>query len=115
MQGAKIAGASRIIAVDRLAAEARSRQVARRDRRRRRVLCGRRSKGSASSTGGRGADYTFEVVGISQTIEQAFAMTRRGGTCVLVGAGSPTDEVTLQRDGALLGHEDVHRLRLRVD
>ncbi|MGO9343484.1 MAG: Zn-dependent alcohol dehydrogenase [Acidimicrobiales bacterium] len=92
MQGAKIAGASRIIAVDRLAAK----------------LDLARSLGATDVvdasltdavqdvrdiTSGRGADYTFEVVGVSATIEQAFAMTRRGGTCVLVGAGSPSDEV----------------------
>jgi S-(hydroxymethyl)glutathione dehydrogenase/alcohol dehydrogenase len=92
IQGAKIAGASRIIAVDRLAAKldlARS--------------LGATDVVDASSvdavegvreiTRGRGADYTFEVVGVSATISQAFAMTRRGGMCVLVGAGSPSDEV----------------------
>ena len=46
MQGAKIAGASKIIAVDRLAAEARSRKVARRNRCRRRVLGRVRSRES---------------------------------------------------------------------
>ena len=45
-------------------------------------------------TEGRGGDYVFEVVGRSQTIRTAFAATRRGGTTVLVGAGSPSDEVS---------------------
>ncbi|HXW33595.1 MAG TPA: zinc-binding dehydrogenase, partial [Acidimicrobiales bacterium] len=44
-------------------------------------------------TDGRGVDYAFEAVGKSQTIRQAFEMTRRGGTTVVVGAGSLTDEV----------------------
>jgi S-(hydroxymethyl)glutathione dehydrogenase / alcohol dehydrogenase len=93
MQGAKIAGASRIIAVDRLEPKL---ELAR--------LLGATDLVDASSvdpveevkalTGGRGADYTFEVVGIPATIKQSFSMTRRGGTTVLVGAGSATDEVT---------------------
>lgn len=92
MQGAKIAGASMIVAVDRLPAKldlARSLGATH-------VVDasgGDAVEGVREVTGGRGADYTFEVVGISETIEQAFAMTRRGGTCVLVGAGSPSDEV----------------------
>lgn len=44
-------------------------------------------------TGGLGVDHSFEVVGRSQTIRHAYDMTRRGGTCTLVGAGSSDDEV----------------------
>jgi len=47
-----------------------------------------------TDVGGLGVDVAFEVVGRSQTIAQAFAMARRGGTAVLVGAGSPEDAVT---------------------
>ena len=43
--------------------------------------------------GGRGADYVFEVVGRSETIRSAFAMTRRAGTCTIVGAGRFDDTV----------------------
>src|SRR5712692_354783 len=32
-----------------------------------------------------GVDFAFEVVGTQKTIEQAFASTHRGGTCVIVG------------------------------
>ncbi|HTY76320.1 MAG TPA: Zn-dependent alcohol dehydrogenase [Candidatus Bathyarchaeia archaeon] len=32
-----------------------------------------------------GVDFAFEVVGTQKTIEQAFASTHRGGTCVVVG------------------------------
>lgn len=39
-------------------------------------------------TGERGADVTFEVVGLEDTIGQALAMTRRGGQVVLVGLPS---------------------------
>ena len=44
-------------------------------------------------TDGRGADYVFEVVGRSATIRDAFAMTRRAGTCTIVGAGRYDDPV----------------------
>lgn len=36
-------------------------------------------------TGGKGADYTFEAVGLPKPIEQAFDATRKGGTCVISG------------------------------
>lgn len=36
-------------------------------------------------TGQRGADVSFEVVGLEASIDQAIAMTRRGGQAVLVG------------------------------
>jgi len=45
-------------------------------------------------TDGRGADFGFEVVGRADTIRTVFAAVRRGGTAVLVGAGSPAEEVT---------------------
>ena len=36
-------------------------------------------------TEARGADVAFEVIGLKQTIDQAIAMSRRGGETVLVG------------------------------
>jgi S-(hydroxymethyl)glutathione dehydrogenase/alcohol dehydrogenase len=93
MQGAKIAGASKIIGVDRLAPKLElARSLGATD-----VVNateGDPVEAVKALTDGRGADFTFEVVGISATIKQSFAMTRRGGTTVLVGAGSPSDEVT---------------------
>ena len=44
-------------------------------------------------TGGRGPDYVFEVVGRPETIRLAYSMVRRGGTAVVVGAGSADDQV----------------------
>jgi Zn-dependent alcohol dehydrogenase len=44
-------------------------------------------------TGQRGADVVFEVVGLGPTIDQALAMTRRGGQTVLVGI--PAMDVTV--------------------
>ena len=48
-----------------------------------------------SLTEGRGADYAFEVIGLSKTIEQAYACARQGGTTVVVGAPSREAMVTL--------------------
>jgi len=93
MQGAKIAGASKIIAVDRLAPKLElAKTLGATD-----VVdasAGDPVQQVVALTGGRGADYTFEVVGVSSTIRQAYSMTRRGGTVVLVGAGSSEDEVS---------------------
>ena len=41
-------------------------------------------------TGGRGVDYAFEAIGLAKTIEQAFAAIRRGGTTVVIGV-TPAD------------------------
>src|SRR2546423_6851709 len=38
-----------------------------------------------SMTGERGADVAFEVIGLGPTIDQTIAMTRRGGQAILVG------------------------------
>jgi S-(hydroxymethyl)glutathione dehydrogenase/alcohol dehydrogenase len=46
-------------------------------------------------TGGRGADYAFEVVGRKQSVEQAYAATRRGGTCVVIGIGSRNESASV--------------------
>jgi S-(hydroxymethyl)glutathione dehydrogenase / alcohol dehydrogenase len=36
-------------------------------------------------TGGLGADYTFEAIGLPEPVEQAFDSLRKGGTCVVTG------------------------------
>ena len=46
-------------------------------------------------TEGRGADYAFEVIGLSKTVEQAYACTRQAGTTVVVGVGSRRDNVSI--------------------
>ncbi len=84
IQGARIAGASEIIAVDmvdtklKLATDFGATQT---------VNAGDGDPVEAvrNLTGGRGADVAFEVIGLEPTIEQAINMTRRGGETVLVG------------------------------
>ena len=107
IQGARLSGASPIIAVDTVASKL---ELARQ--------CGATEVVDASSvdavggvrelTDGRGADYTFEVVGRSGTIRQAFEATRRAGTCTIVGAGSFTDTVEF---GAMQLMVDAKTLR----
>ena len=46
-------------------------------------------------TDGRGADYTFEVVGLAETIQTALEATRRGGTAVMAGMPRAGSTVTL--------------------
>ncbi len=46
-------------------------------------------------TEGRGADYSFEVVGRPETIAAAYGMTRKAGTVVVVGIAAPHLEVSL--------------------
>jgi len=84
IQGARIAGAAKIIAVDVNPAKLRTAEqfgataV---------VNAGERDPVSAvmDLTGQRGADVAFEVIGLQPTIDQTITMTRRGGQAVLVG------------------------------
>ncbi|MEO6121167.1 MAG: zinc-binding dehydrogenase [Acidimicrobiales bacterium] len=84
IQGARIAGAARIIALDahreklELAAAFGATDAVD-------VTAGDAVSAVMALTGQRGADVAFEVVGIQRTIDQAIAMTRRGGQAVLVG------------------------------
>lgn len=83
IQGAKLAGASRIIAVDLLENKlAAAREFGATD-----VVDA--SSGDAVQqvqqlTGG-GVDYAFEAIGLAKTAEQCWAMIKRGGTAVIVG------------------------------
>jgi S-(hydroxymethyl)glutathione dehydrogenase/alcohol dehydrogenase len=94
IQGARIAGASRIIAVDP-------------------VEMKRKEAGRSGATdfvdpnegdpvgqvqqltSGRGVDYSFEVIGLPETTLQAFNMIRKGGTAVMVGMTRAEATVTL--------------------
>ena len=84
IQGAHIAGAARIIAVDPVPLKRESAlQYGATE-----VLDPTEVdlvKGIREITSGRGADYTFEVIGNTQTMRQAISAVRPGGTAVLVG------------------------------
>lgn len=84
LQGARIAGATRIIAVDPVALK---REAAERHGATDVVDPGAGDpvEQVLALTGGRGVDIAFEAVGHEVLAEQALGMTRRGGTTVFVG------------------------------
>jgi S-(hydroxymethyl)glutathione dehydrogenase/alcohol dehydrogenase len=92
VQGARLAGADRIIAVDvsdtkeplARATGATDFLVASPDLHRQ----------VRTMTEGRGADVALECVGSATTIRQAWNAVRRGGTCVVVGLGPKDQQVT---------------------
>lgn len=105
VQALRVCGVARIVAVDPIAAK---RELA-------------RSFGATASvdpggadpvaqvreaTGG-GAHHAFEVVGRPETVRQAFAMLRVGGTCTVVGA------IPLGLDAAVPGFELLFEKTLR--
>jgi Zn-dependent alcohol dehydrogenase len=84
IQGARVAGAAEVIAVDTAPAKldmaktfGATRSVD--------ASAGNPVSGVMDATSQRGADVVFEVVGLGPTIDQAITMTRRGGQTVLVG------------------------------
>lgn len=84
VQGARIAGADRVIALDtnpaKLELAERFGATAVVD-----ASAGDPISAVMRLTGQRGADVVFEVIGLPRTIDQAVTMTRRGGQTVLVG------------------------------
>ncbi len=93
IQGARIAGAARIIAIDPVelkrstALELGATDAI--DPAEANVL-----EEVQALTGGRGAEYVFEVAGVEETLRQSFALACRGGAVIMVAvqpqAASPT-------------------------
>ncbi len=84
VQGARLAGASRVIAVDVL----ERKLVLARDFGATDVIDASREstvQGVMGLTGGRGADYAFEVIGKVETIMDAYNCVGPGGMAVVVG------------------------------
>ena len=88
VQSARLAGATKIIAIDRVNAK----------------LDYARTMGAThfvnsaevdpvaavkDLTGGLGVDNAFEAIGLAEPIEQAYDMTKKGGSCVVVGIAPP--------------------------
>jgi S-(hydroxymethyl)glutathione dehydrogenase / alcohol dehydrogenase len=94
VQGARIAGAGRIIAVDPVELKRKtSEQLGATD-----LVdpgAGDPVEQVKALTGGRGVDYAFEVIGLPETVQQAFLSARRGGTVVVVGMPRIESQVTL--------------------
>jgi L-iditol 2-dehydrogenase len=58
---------------------------------------GRLAQKIRSQTGGRGADVSYEAVGLTETVDLSIRLTRKGGTVVLVGNRSPKIDFPLQK------------------
>jgi S-(hydroxymethyl)glutathione dehydrogenase / alcohol dehydrogenase len=92
VQGARIAGASQIIAVDPSGGKER---VARLLGATEVLNTGRDLVDRMRElTGGRGVDHAIECVGRSDAIRSAWSSTRRGGRTTIVGMGSREDTLT---------------------
>src|SRR4029077_3180696 len=94
IQGARIAGASRIFAVDPVELKRKTaEQLGATD------LVdpaqGDPIQQVKDATSGRGTDYAFEVIGLPDTILQAYNTARRGGTVVIVGMPRIEHQVTV--------------------
>jgi S-(hydroxymethyl)glutathione dehydrogenase/alcohol dehydrogenase len=93
VQAARLSGAARIIAIDRIPAKLE-----------RALLFGATDVVDASATDavaavreltGGGVDHSFEVVGRPETVEQALAMLRVRGTTTLVGVPAPSSRISV--------------------
>jgi len=117
IQGAILAGATRVIAVDLLPAKL---DVARQFGATDLVNAGDADPVAVVQelTAG-GVDHAFEAIGLGRTAEQAFAMARRGGTATIIGMIPPEENVVLP-GAAFLGEKRIQGSlmgsnRFRVD
>jgi Zn-dependent alcohol dehydrogenase len=118
IQGARLAGASPIVAVDVVASKL---PVARRFGATHAVDGRQDVRGLVQElTAGRGADYVFVTVGSPPAVSQALTLVRRGGTVVLVGmpaagATAPIPVGDFAGNGLRLLGSNMGSTRLGVD
>ena len=91
IQGARIAGAADIVAVDRNPAKL---EVARSFGATEAVLPDDLDAAKAELTEGQGFDYALECIGHPATMRAAYDAVRRGGTCCIVGVGRMEEQVS---------------------
>jgi S-(hydroxymethyl)glutathione dehydrogenase/alcohol dehydrogenase len=84
IQGARIAGAAEIVAVDVVASK---REDAKRFGATHAVAPDELGAAASEITGGQGFDFGFEAIGLPTTIRATYDAVRRGGTAVIVGVG----------------------------
>lgn len=110
VQGARLVGASRIIAVDLNAAKLeRAREFGATD-----VVDASRDDPVAAvlaMTAG-GVDHALEVVGLATTIEQAFGMLAVCGTATVVGVAGAQTQVALPALAVMAGEKRIQGSRL---
>jgi S-(hydroxymethyl)mycothiol dehydrogenase len=113
VQGARIAGAGRIVAVD-VAPE--KLEAARRVGATDAVHAGEADAVAAvrALTDGAGADHVYDTVGRPESLARAVAMLGYGGTATLIGIPRPDTEVTLPLDAGGRGGLFPTRATVRV-
>jgi S-(hydroxymethyl)glutathione dehydrogenase/alcohol dehydrogenase len=84
IQGAKVAGASEIVAVDLVDSKL---EDAKRFGATHAVKPDDLDGAKQSITGGDGFDFAFEAIGLPVTMRNAYDVTRRGGTTCIIGVG----------------------------
>ncbi|MFD4829353.1 zinc-binding dehydrogenase [Streptomyces uncialis] len=104
LQGAKVAGAAQIIAVD---PTANRRELALEFGATEAIAPGELAEVTKQVTGGSGFDYAFEAVGKAGTLRAAYDATRLGGTVCLVGAGSRTDLTDISMAELVLNEKKI--------
>jgi S-(hydroxymethyl)glutathione dehydrogenase/alcohol dehydrogenase len=92
IQGARIAGASRVIAIDLSPAKL---ELARTFGATETLLAGPDTVSEIVERTSGGVDYAFEVIGLSSTMRDAFMMLRKGGTAVLLGVAKTGSELSI--------------------
>lgn len=116
IQGARIAGAAEIVAMDTVPSKL---EDAKRFGATHAVLPDQLDAVKSEVTDGDGFDYVFECIGLSQTMRAAYDHARRGGTAVIVGAGRMDQTLEFNAfelfftnksvKGTLYGSADVRR------
>lgn len=106
IQGARIAGAGRIIAID---PQELKRKTAKKLGATDAIdpSQGDPLEQVKALTGGRGVDYSFEVIGLPETILTAYNLARRGGDVIIVGMARFDAQVTLPAFGIFFEEKTV--------
>ncbi|MCS7480573.1 Zn-dependent alcohol dehydrogenase [Umezawaea endophytica] len=105
IQGARLAGAARIIAVDPVVEK---HEVAKHFGATHATTPEGLAELNQSLAGGMGFDYGFDVVGLPATIRSAWDITRRGGHVVIVGAGRADAMVEFSAQELFLHDKTLH-------
>ncbi|MET7465274.1 Zn-dependent alcohol dehydrogenase [Nonomuraea sp. NPDC005501] len=104
IQGARLAGAATILAVDPVVAK---HELAKGFGATHATTPDQMEAVKGLLTGGRGFDHAFEAVGRSSTVKAAWQAARRGGNVVVVGAGAADDQVEIDAFSLLFDGKNI--------
>lgn len=107
VQGAALAGAYPIIAMDLLDNKLEAARAFGATHLIRSAEQNKAVKAVKELTSGRGADYVFVTVGSAAAVTQAFALTRKRGTVILVGLPAPGATASFQVNPFVRGEQRI--------